>query len=70
MLNIHYIFSYKSARFQTVSMETSLCTKVHGVLFPNQHIYAKFENFLPIIRRGIPHFVNFILVYASKRLCK
>ena len=37
-------------------------SRVH---IPPYHRCTKVENFLPIICRDIPHFVNFILVYET-----
>ena len=32
----------------------------------HQYIHPKFEHFLPIIRRYMPYFANFILFYVNK----
>ena len=38
-----------------------ICT-VECTCIPPRHRWTKFENFLPIICRDIPHFVNIILI--------
>ena len=39
----------------------NMYSRVH---IPPDHRFTKFENFLPIICRDIPNFVNFISVYV------